>query len=156
MKARKLIDEVVKRPAGDGEVLAIISKLKAAGLYVATDEPQHGVRVKFDDDPEGEAVELMTGKRSKITFLPMEDEGNVNYDVFPRCNWERYVKGHGGSHGGAWCDESEEKGGVFEKIISGYGYELGCAGGHPPNFDYSKEYGNLTVTFSFWGNPYHV
>jgi hypothetical protein len=164
MSPRRFIDALLEGPKKSGaladyeaEVLKIVGELRKMGYYVETDAPTQSVKLSFEEDPEGEATELVSGKKAKIVVHDPDDEENVTYDMYPHRRGEK-----------AWKREFDQlyKRGNFsksdlysrtedaEKLLNSYGYDLGGAGGG--NWDLSKSYGNTTVTFCMWANPYHM
>ena len=152
-KAKKIVDRLLNEEDMKAEVLKVIDALQQAGLFVNSESQAH--HISLTPDPEGEAVSLTTGDRAKINVQGPDDDDLVTYDVFPQKDWETYVE-KADETGEDWAEEAEVRGDEFEEIISGFGYELGSVGGHPPNFDYHKQYGATTVIFAWWGNPHHI
>ncbi|MDG7036009.1 MAG: hypothetical protein JRM72_01325 [Nitrososphaerota archaeon] len=127
------------------EVRTIVKTLKAEGIYCTSiaDFPKYVNRHSFTDGVDPAVVEALSDDK---------DPDWYTIEVRPMRRWAWFVE-HTRSD---WTDTSVLKGERVEETILPYGYELGSVGGHPPNFDYFKEYTkDIIVTFAFWGNPYH-
>jgi hypothetical protein len=74
-------------------------------------------------------------------------DGEYNYGVTPRKNWEAYCERHEN-----WEDLAEVACDKFEDILNTAGFQLGGVGGG--NVDYCNR--AFTVVFAFWGDPYHI
>jgi hypothetical protein len=142
-------------------VMQVVHQLQKWGYEVISDDNTRSVRLKFTDDPEGPATNLLTGEPAGIqisapdSYDPDEDLHYITYEVYPKKNWSDFVK-RCERRRVDWTSYSEERGGQFEQLLSKAGFEMGGVGGHPPNFDYGRTFGKDHVTFNFWGNPYHA
>lgn len=105
-----------------------------------------------------EIVSLLRAKGLYVPNKPSNQDDVIAYAVYPMRGWKTYVKKHGGRHNpDGWMKEYAKGSIVFDKVMSTkrFGFELDGVGGHPCNFDFSREYGDTVVMFCYWGNPYH-
>lgn len=139
--------EKAQRKKAITEVNEIANAIKADGLYCTSvsDFPVYVNRPRPTDDIPAAAVAALSDDD--------EDFDTYCIEVRPIRQWVSFVE-HTKKD---WTEISSETGDMFETLIQKYGYEIGSAGGHPPNFDYYKTYTkDVCVSFAFLGNPYHI
>ena len=138
------------------EVSEIMKNLKENGFGITADESFH---IQVSGTGKTGALGFEEGKIEAIEIPSNEDFMSI--DVFPikgviskvslSKQWTKYCDTHDD-----WDILSDKMLVKFAKIVNKFKYEEGSSGGHPPNVDCFKRYGNIEVAFCYWGNPYHI
>ena len=125
------------------EIRSIFKDLKDLRLGFSAVPDNEVECITFGDADEDEEEDLA------------EPDFRLFFSVYPSMKWMKAVAANNdnwlrANFEGRYSPASEE----FEGVVEEKGYSLGSSGGG--NFDYSKVYGKLEVTFGFWGNPWHI
>lgn len=105
----------------------------------------------------GFGVKPNEGETINLTFEkgPLEEDEIEIFNIYPSIKWMKaIISNNDDILKKLWKNKHTPESDHFEDIISKFNYKLSCFGGG--NFSYEKQYGKKTISFCWWGNPWHI